>query len=259
VEDNPAKVVLILEYDGTDYFGFQLQARKPDQPTIQLELEKAIYCLTGEELRVAAASRTDTGVHAKGQVVSLRTKSSLPIWSFVTGLNHYLPEDIAVIKAFKTDDSFDVRSDAVSREYSYYILNRNTRSALKRRYTYQVVKQLDVTSMDKASRELVGEHDFASFTGKLGNRIRTVRKVTRSEIEKTEDTLIFHMTANSFLQHQIRNTVGALIQVGLGKMNVSSFCDMINSKIPGLAGPRVPSQGLFLMRINYSKPFGEEN
>jgi len=259
VEDTPAKVVLILEYDGTEYFGFQLQARRPDQPTVQLELEKAIYRLTGEELRVVAASRTDTGVHAKGQVVSFRTKSLLPTRSFITGLNHYLPEDIAVTGAFKTDGTFDVRSGVVSREYSYYILNRNTRSALQRRYTYQVAQMLDVDSMYAASRKLVGEHDFASFTGNFGNRIRTVRKVIRSEIEKKEDTLVFSMTANSFLPHQIRNTVGSLIQVGLGKMNVSDFYDMMNSKKPGLAGPRVPPQGLFLMRINYSRPFGEEN
>jgi len=259
VENNPAKIVLVLEYDGTDYFGFQLQAKRPDQPTIQLELEKAIYHLTGEELRVLAASRTDTGVHAKGQMVSFRTKSALQTGSFVTGLNHYLPEDIAVTAAFKVADSFDIRSDAVSREYSYYILNRNTRSALKRRFSYQVPATLDVISMEKAGRELIGEHDFASFTSNLGNRIKTVRCVSRSEMAQDKDTLVFHMTANSFLPHQIRNTMGALIQVGLGKMNVNDFCDMMKAKKPGLAGPRVPANGLFLMKVNYAEPFGEMN
>lgn len=259
MENTPAKIVLIVEYDGTDYFGFQLQAKHPDQPTIQLELEKAIYHLTGEELRVIAASRTDTGVHAEGQVVSFRTKSSIRTRSFVTGLNHFLPEDITVIAAYRVDASFDVRIEAVSREYNYYILNRDTRSSLRRRFSFQVPRKLDAASMDRASHELVGEHDLVSFTGALGTRIKTIRRVSRSEVESKKDMLVFHMTANSFLPHQIRNTVGALLQVGMGKMNVSGFCDIMNAKRPGLAGPRAPAKGLFLMKINYAKPFGEEN
>jgi tRNA pseudouridine38-40 synthase len=170
VANGPTKIVLILEYDGTNYYGFQLQARHPEQPTIQSELEKAIYRLTGEEVRVLAASRTDTGVHARGQVVSFRTQSSLPTRNFVSGMNYYLPEDIAVMSAWQVGDDFDVRSDAVSREYSYYIMNRPTRSALQHRYTYLVPVSLDVEGMNRASRELIGEHDLASFTGELGAR-----------------------------------------------------------------------------------------
>jgi tRNA pseudouridine38-40 synthase len=258
VEDIPTKIVLILEYDGTEYFGFQLQAGRSDQPTIQFELEKAIKCLTGEELRVLAASRTDTGVHAKGQVVSFKTVSSLPTRSFMTGLNHYLPKNIAVISARKADITFNVRSDAVSREYSYYMLNRDCRTALKYRYCYHVPEHLEIQAMKDASKSLIGEHDFASFTNNLGSRIKTMRKVTHSQIETKGDVITFNITANSYLPHQIRNTVGSLLQVGLGKMNVGAFCEMMNAKKPGLAGPRVPSRGLFLMRVNYSRPFGEE-
>ena len=109
-----------MEYDGTNYYGFQLQA---ELPTVQGQAEEALWKLTGEKSRVAAASRTDTGVHAEGQVVSFKTRSSLPLTTFVKGLNHYLPRDIAVKDAFRVSDSFNVRRDAVSREYNYYILN----------------------------------------------------------------------------------------------------------------------------------------
>ena len=251
------KIVLIVEYDGTNYFGFQLQARHDNQPTIQSELEKAIFKLTGERLRILAASRTDAGVHAKGQVVSFRTKSNIELKNFVSGLNHYLPEDIAVLSAYKVNDKFNVRSDAQSREYSYYILNRSVRSAIWGRYAYLVTVKLDVDAMDKAAGLLIGKHDFASFTGNPGNLKTTVREVMRSKVEIKGDLLVFSMTANSFLPHQIRNTMGALIQVGMKKMTVDKFYEIIEARKPGLAGPRVPANGLFLMRVNYSRSFGE--
>ena len=121
------RIALVLEYDGTNYHGSQLQA---GMPTIQGEVEKALYKLTGESTRIKAAGRTDAGVHARGQVISFRTESALPLKSFIDGLNHYLPEDIAVKEAFHADSSFDVRRDAVSREYKYYILNSLTRSPM---------------------------------------------------------------------------------------------------------------------------------
>jgi tRNA pseudouridine38-40 synthase len=259
VENSLTKIVLIVEYDGTDYYGFQLQANRPDRPTIQSEMEKAICQLTREALRVLAASRTDTGVHAKEQVVSFRTHSSLTLQKFVSGLNHYLPDDIAVKSAYRLADSFNVRSDAISREYRYNILNRASRPAIKRRFAYHVPQPLDVAAMEQASQMLVGEHDFASFTGNIGPRLKTVRRVSHSEVKRKNDMVIFDMTANSFLPHQIRNTVGALIQVGLGNMKVGDFYAMMEMKEPASAGPRVPARGLFLMKVNYSRPFGEEN
>jgi tRNA pseudouridine38-40 synthase len=259
VESGLTKIVLIMEYDGTEYYGFQLQANRPEQPTIQSELEKAIYKLTGEALRVLAASRTDTGVHAEEQVVSFRTHSKLHTDTFVSGLNHYLPEDIAIKSAYKADDLFNVRTNAVSREYRYLIINRATRPAVKRHYVYHVPQQLDAAAMDKASQQLVGEHDFAAFTGTLGNRIKTVRRVSRAEVKRNGDMVVFDMTANSFLPHQIRNTVGSLILVGTGKIKVEDFYAMMEAKKPASAGPRAPAHGLFLMKVNYSRPFGEEN
>ncbi len=253
------KIVLIMEYDGSNYYGFQLQANRPEQPTIQSELEKAIYELTGEATRVLAASRTDTGVHAAEQVVSFRTHSTLSREYFVTGLNHFLPDDIAIKSAHKVADTFNVRSNAVSREYRYYILNRATRPAVKRQYTHHVVQYLNENEMDKASRLMLGEHDFAAFTGTIGNRMKTVRRVFRAKVKRDGDVVTFDMAANSFLPHQIRNTVGALIRIGSGRMSAKDFKVMMEAKKPASAGPRAPAQGLFLMKVNYSRPFGEEN
>jgi len=129
------KIVLIMEYDGTRYHGLQLQT---NLPTIQGEIEKALWKLTGERIRVMAASRTDAGVHAKGQVVSFRTKSPLPPQTFVNGLNYYLPGDIAIKAAYRVDDSFNVRRDAISREYNYYILNSVTRSPIREGFICQL-------------------------------------------------------------------------------------------------------------------------
>ena len=251
------KIVLIMEYDGTHYHGFQLQA---DSPTIQGEMEEALWKLTGERLRVMAASRTDAGVHAKGQVVSFRTKSHLPLLAFINGLNYYLPRDIAVKAAHRVGDSFNVRRDALSREYNYYILNSLTPSPIRKGFSYLVTGRLDIEAMNLACQALIGEHDFASFASCIGVGAKnTMRNVYRAGIDKDGELAIFNMVANSFLPHQVRNTVGALIRVGLGKVSVDQFHSIIEAKKPGLAGPVAPACGLCLMRVNYPSPFGGES
>jgi len=221
VSSTTTKIALILEYDGTRYCGFQLQ---PGLPTIQGETEKALRKLTGERSRVMAASRTDAGVHAKGQAISFRTSSSLPVPTFIKGLNYYLPKDIAVKAAHRASDSFNVRRDALSREYNYYILNSRTRSPIRRGFAYPVAEPLDIEIMNQACQALIGEHDFASFiTGITAGIKSTVRTVYRAETEKNGELAVFNMVANSFLTHQVRNTVGALIKVGLSRMSVDEF------------------------------------
>jgi tRNA pseudouridine38-40 synthase len=250
------KIVLIVEYDGTHYYGFQLQA---SQPTVQEELEKAIQRLTGQMSRVLAASRTDTGVHARGQVVSFRTGAVHSPETFVSGLNHYLPRDIAVKAAHRVKESFNVRRQAISREYDYYILNRPTRSPLWDGRAYLVREPLDIEAMNQACQTLVGEHDFIAFTTSLDNRLRnTVRRVFRAEVRRNDELVVFNMVASSFLPHQVRNTVGALIRVGLGKMSYDEFYSIIEARKPGLAGPTAPADGLYLVRVNFPHPFEEE-
>jgi len=250
------KIVLILEYDGTRYHGFQLQV---SLPTIQGEIEKALKTLTGERTRVMAASRTDAGVHARGQVVSFRTRSPHSLRTFVNGLNYYLPRDIAVKEAHRVRDSFSVRRHAVSREYSYYILNSLTRSPLIEGFSYLVTGHLDIEAMNQACQALIGEHDFASFVN--NNEVAaksTVRKVYRAEMRRDGEFAVFNIVANSFLMHQVRNTVGTLIRVGLGKMSVDEFCSILEAKKPGLAWPTAPARGLCLRQVNYPCPFEEE-
>jgi len=244
-----------MEYDGTRYHGFQLQA---NLPTIQGETEKALWKLTGKRTRVIGASRTDTGVHAKGQVVSFMTGSPLPPQTFIKGLNHYLPRDIAVKAAYRVDDSFNARRSALSREYNYYILNSLTRSPIGQGFSYLVAGHLDIEVMNQACQGLIGEHDFASFATRIGPGVKsTIRNAHHAEVKKEGELTTFNMVANSFLPHQVRNTVGALIRIGLGKMSIDEFYSIIEAKEPGLAGPTVPAHGLCLMRINYPHPFGE--
>lgn len=250
------RVVLTLEYDGTGYHGFQLQA---SQPTIQGEIEKALWKLTGERIRVMAASRTDAGVHARGQIVSFRTGSSHAPGTFIRGLNYYLPGDIAVKEAFRARDSLNVRHQAVSREYHYYILNSSIRSPLRDSFSCLIAGQLDIGAINQACQVLIGEHDFASFTSRIGAGIKsTVRRVYRAEMSRDGEEVVFSMEANSFLAHQVRNTVGALLRVGRGKMSPDEFCSIMVVKKPGLAGPMAPACGLYLMRVNYRRPFEEE-
>lgn len=250
------KLALAIEYEGTRYHGFQLQS---NAPTIQGEMEMALWRLTEERTRVIAASRTDAGVHAKGQIVSFRTESALPPQTFVRALNYYLPKDIAVKTACAVGEEFNVRRDAISREYHYYIMNRPSRSPFKQGFAYLVPKELDIEAMNQACQRLLGEHDFASFATAMGNEIvSTVRTIHKARLVKKNSLAIFEMVANSFLPHQVRNTIGALLNVGLGRMGVGEFGQRTEAKTPGSAGPTAPPYGLFLMKINYPISFEEQ-
>jgi len=250
------RMALVLEYDGTNYFGFQWQA---NAPSIQGAIENALEKLTGEKVKVSGSSRTDTGVHARAQVVSFDTRSALPIEAFVHGLNYHLPEDIAVKSAHQCNDVFMVRSMAVSREYSYSILNSRTRSPITARFAHRVDDELDIEAMDRASRTLVGIHDFLSFASNISNEQEksTIRQVYHAKVTRDEDMVVFNIVANAFVRHQIRSTAGALVQVGLNKMSETEFVSILEAKKVGLAGPTLPACGLCLMRVNYSGSFEE--
>ncbi len=253
---NTTRIILIVEYDGTRYHGFQAQA---GLATIQSELETAIRQLTGESGRLVTASRTDAGVHARGQVVSFRTESDLPAETFVTGLNYYLPDDIAVKSAHKPGNGFHIWHDVQSREYNYYILNSRIRSPLRRGFYHRVAGQLNIEAMNQACRALIGENDFASFVSPDEAALKsTVKRVDRAEVKREGDLVIFNILANSFLMHQVRNTVGPLVRVGRGKMSVAEFHGLLERKQPGLARPAAPACGLCLMEINYNNPVEEK-
>lgn len=249
-----SKVALVVEYEGTRYHGYQWQA---NGPTIQDELERAIRKLDNKASRVIAASRTDVGVHAKGQVVSFWTRSTLSESTLVKALNCHLPADIAVKAACKVDANFNVRRDALSREYNYYILDSDTPSPLSRNFALFLPRQLDIEAMNETCYIIKGEHDFISFAGSLDGIRDTVRTIYEAEVRKQAKFVVFHVVANSFLRHQVRNIVGLLIRLGLGKKNVDYFRSVMEAKTLGLAGPAVPPCGLYLMKVNYPRPLGE--
>ena len=251
------RLAMVIEYDGTRYAGSQFQI---ELPTIQSELEKAIFALIGEKVRVSLAGRTDAGVHAHGQVVSFTTNSALPEHTFISGLNHYLPEDISVKSARRVPDAFDPRRSASKREYEYYILNSATRSAIWHGRAYLVPGALDVGAMHRAAQLLVGERDFASFvTSPEDESKSTVRSMYEASVRREGDMVIVKLVASAFLQHQVRNTVGALLRVGQGKMTQGEFQDIINVREFGLAGPTVPACGLYLKKVYYGNESEEGN
>jgi tRNA pseudouridine38-40 synthase len=237
----------VIEYDGTDYLGFQWQA---EGRTIQGEVERALAEVTRGETRVVGAGRTDAGVHARGQVISFvpRWKHSLP--DLHRAMNALLPEDIVVHQMMWVADDFHPRFGAVSREYRYTILNQPLRSPLARRFAYYYPKPLDVEAMARAAKCLVGSHDFASF-GRPPQGENTVRHVYQAECIRQDPFIYFDIAANAFLYRMVRNVVGTLLPVGTGELSLERFEEIQQARDRRKAGPPAPAHGLCLMRVNY--------
>jgi len=243
------RIALLLEYDGSRYGGSQIQK---NAPTVQQELEEALYKLTGERHRVAFAGRTDAGVHACGQVASFLTPARHEAEVFRRGLNHWLPDDIAVKRALEAPPGFDPRRQAEKRLYRYLVYNGSAPSPLLRNRAWHVADALDATSMARAAECLAGRHDFASFAGRPSQRrASTVRTVYRADVSRKGDIVVFSMEADAFLPHQVRRTVGALVEVGLGRMTPDEFEAMLRRPETGKAGPAAPAHGLYLARVTY--------
>jgi len=242
-------VALIVEYDGTNYHGFQYQ---PNAISIQEELEKAIRRFTGETIRIKAAGRTDTGVHALGQVVALKTKSDHSTHTFVQALNALLPDDIAIKAAYKVKDGFDPRRHAISRKYRYTILNAPTPSPLSRRTVLTINTPLDIGSMKKAANLMKGEHDWHAFCGPI-NDVQgcTVRNIYQTAVNKIKQIVTFDIESESFLPHQVRRMTGALVDIGLGKLLLKELQYMIDGRNTKTVARRLPALGLCLMEVTY--------
>ena len=252
-------IKLVLEYDGTDFKGSQLQA---NGRTVQGELEMALAKLTGlgagERCVVSMAGRTDSGVHASGQVANFFTASRLPVETFRRGLNALLPFDVAVLSAQEVSSEFHARFSAKERTYRYSVLNRPVRSPLARRFAYQVAQPLDVKTMQAAADSLVGERDFASFAGAgwgvkdpQGENPSTVRNLLKAEWLAEDDRLILEVAANAFLPHMIRNIVGTLLLVGKGERTPGDFARIVAVCDRRQAGPTAPACGLSLVSVRY--------
>jgi tRNA pseudouridine38-40 synthase len=243
-------VKLTIEYDGTDYAGWQVQ---PNGTSVQAVVQDAIAAITGEtSVKLIGSGRTDAGVHAAGQVANFRTGSTIPAADLVHAINSKLPADVAVVAAEDAPDDFHARYSATSKTYRYAILNRAVRSPLERRRTAFVRGTLDLAAMRRAARHVVGEHDFACFQSKPDGK-PSVRTLTRCDVERSGDGIAITVAANGFLYNMVRAIAGTLIEVGLGRREPDSVAGLIASRDRSLAGPTAPPAGLCLMRVEYGR------
>jgi tRNA pseudouridine38-40 synthase len=243
-------VRLILEYDGSRYAGWQ---RQPDQPTIQEAVETALFQLTQQTVNVIGAGRTDSGVHAIGQVASFRIDREWAPYEWIRGLNARLPEDIAVRSAAPMPDDFHARYAARGKLYEYRILNRPERPALDRHYVWHVHKPLNRAVMEQAANHLVGSHDFSSFEGTLTDNEDPICDLRLLSLTWEEDRLAIHAYADRFLKHMVRSIVGTLVEVGHARRTPESLREVLAAKDRTAAGRTAPPHGLFLMRVDYDR------
>ena len=241
------RLALIIEYEGTDYSGFQFQE---NASTIQGELEKSINCLTGDIVRIKGAGRTDAGVHAKNQVIAFDSKFSDDLEVYFRGINYYLPESISVKSIFEVSQDFDPRRDATSRVYKYTILNSDSPSPLLRRTTYFDSDYMDIEIMKKASQMFLGVHDFKNFCSPVKTGLSTVREIFDSKIDHENSLIFYTVEGNAFLPRQVRRMVGSLLKIAKGKMNLDELFELICAKGDNIS-PSLPANGLCLEKVNY--------
>jgi tRNA pseudouridine38-40 synthase len=242
------RIALLLEYDGTAFAGSQLQT---NVRTVQGVLEAAIEKTTQERARVAFAGRTDAGVHAEGQVASLVTEGALDTETLRRALNAWLPEDVAVRAVAEVESAFDPRRGAVKRRYRYVIANQPVRPVLDRLRAWHVATPLDDAAMARAASGVLGHRDFAAFASRLEDEgASTVRDLQCFEVKRAGDRVTCMLEANAFLPHQVRRMVGALVEVGKGKLAPEAYYGMLEGA-PTSAGPAAPPHGLYLERVTY--------
>ena len=241
-------IKLTIEYDGTNYAGWQ---RQPSAITIQGEIERAIEKITGEETEIIGASRTDSGVHAKGYIANFHTSSKISIEKFTGAINSKLPLDIVILKSVDVSTDFHSRYNSIGKRYSYSILNRREAVAVGRNYIYHHKWLLDTKAMKEAAEYFIGTHDFSAYKN-LGSSAKTsVRTITELHITKDEDLIKIYIAADGFLYNMVRIIVGSLIRVGEGKIKPNEIKSRIESKERSKAGKSVPPGGLCLEEVFY--------
>jgi tRNA pseudouridine38-40 synthase len=242
-----------IEYDGSAYNGWQ---RQKTGIGVQERVEEALARVADHELEVTCAGRTDTGVHASGQVGHFDTQSPRSERGWLLGANSNLPDDIAITWVASVPEDFHARFSATARSYRYRILNRLVRSALARDRAWWVHRPLDADRMHESAQALVGEHDFSAFRAagcQASNPNRCVRSI---DVRRDGDWVTLEVTANAFLQHMVRNITGTLAAVGMGDADVAWMAEVLESRDRTVAGIAAPPQGLTLVHVEYPREIG---
>jgi len=241
-------IKLLIEYDGTNYAGWQ---RQKNIMTIQEKIESAIEEITGEKTQITGSSRTDAGVHAKGYTGNFYTSTKISVEKLAGAINSKLPKDIVILHCYEVPYEFHSRYNSTGKMYSYTILNRYEAAAVGRDYLYHHKVILDVDAMQEAAGYFIGTHDFSAFKN-LGSSVKTsVRTITKLDIIKNEDIIKIYISADGFLYNMVRIIVGALVRVGEGKIDPNEIKNIILSKERSKAGKSVPPGGLCLEVVFY--------
>ena len=242
-------IKIIIEYDGKNFAGWQIQ---PGKTSIQGEMQRALKDVTGEDIEIIASGRTDAGVHAYGQTANFKTNSKVPIQKIPYALNAKLPKSIVVKSAEEVDERFHSRYNAKGKTYKYIINNNEFPSALDRYREFYMPSHLDKKAMRRALKKFEGEHDFKGFKSSGGNpKKTTVRTITKAEMRQHDGKIEIELTGDGFLYNMVRIICGTIVDVGLGKINENEIEDIILSSDRTRAGKTLPPHGLYLMRVYY--------
>lgn len=253
MKERARNICLVVAYDGTRYHGFQRQT--PPVVAVQNVLEERLAPLFGDSIELAAAGRTDAGVHALGQVVNFFTDGRIPIERVVRAANDVLPRDIVVRRAFEADRDFSALHSAREKTYRYRILRGETPNPFERDFAWYVGRPLDTEAMAQATASLVGTHDFSSFRAAGGAPMSPVRTMLEAVCREEGDLFSLRFRADGFLYHMVRNIVGTLVNVGLGRLSPEGFADIMEARDRKRAGATAPATGLCLLRVDYDAPW----
>ena len=240
---------LTIQYDGSRYDGWQRQGNTDN--TIQGKIEGVLSRLTRECVEIHGAGRTDAGVHAEGQVASVKLSGKRPAAEVMAYLNQYLPEDIAVVDVQEVDERFHARLTAVGKVYRYDIRLGSTPNVFRRKYQYRVEQPLDVAAMKKAAEYLTGTHDYRAFCSNKRYKKSTVRTVTAIEIAVNGADMSITFRGDGFLYNMVRILTGTLLEVGLGERKAEDMPSILESLDRTQAGKTAPAQGLTLVQVEY--------
>ena len=250
-------VKIKIEYDGTNYSGWQIQGKvgkdTPTKKTLQQEIQDVLSRILQEDIKITGSGRTDAGVHASCQIANFKTNSKMPARTIQRALNSLLPEDIVALSVHDAEANFHSRFDAVYKIYSYRILNRPHASAFDRQYYHHIPYKLDSRLMASAAKALIGKKDFKSFQAKDKKERNSIRQIKSITVKRKGYFITINIQANGFLYNMARNIVGTLIEIGRGKIPPESIKAILLAKDRTKAGPTAPAKGLCLVKVGYAR------